>query len=451
MPKYDKIERAERAIMLAAGEWESQARAAEVAWTPHPYQMPPEDLNPDDTDWAIWLLEGGRGAGKTWTGAQYCLRYLRELGPKARVYIGAPTRDDARDICAEGPSGLITMAPAEFDWHRSDRQAFHRDGGYVRLLGSEEPDRWNGPGFGLLWADELALWSNTKGTHGGTSWEMAQFCLRETGWPRAVVTTTPKRSPLVKKIREMETTRAVHATTYENTKLPPQRIAQWEAMFGKDTRMARMEMLALDPPAVEGAMWEYEWIDDYRRPDARIEDMQRMVVAVDPGGSVNRSSAHTAVTVNGLGFDGDRYLFAADADLWSPNAWAKHAIRQWVRFRADKIVAEINYGGDMVEATLRSAWNDPEFAAEMGLWGDLPFDTVHAARGKTLRAEPIAAIYEMHRAHHVGIFPDLEDQMVTYPVEVDRLDLLDANVWGFTYIDTNATLLSVATGRARGW
>jgi predicted phage terminase large subunit-like protein len=454
MARLDKQERARRAAIIAWSSLEQDEKEPPAAGEPHDYQIPPEDLNPDDRDWAIWLLEGGRGAGKTWTGSRYCLRYLREMGPAARIYIGAPTRDDARDICAEGPSGLITAAPSEFEWHRSDRQAFHKGGGYVRFLGSEEPDRWNGPGFGLLWADELSLWSNAKGTHGGTSWEMAQFCLREGDWPRAVVTTTPKRSALIKQIKGYDTTRAVHATTYDNTKLPPARIAQWEAMFGKDTRLARMEMLAMDPPAVEGAMWEYDWIDTYRR-SIPVEDLlpqlSRVIVAIDPGGTMNRQSAMTAIVVVGYGYDGHRYVLDAEAALWSPNAWAQSAIRKWARYQAEKIVAESNYGGDMVEATLTNAWNDAGLSGELGLWGGLPFEQVHASRGKAIRAEPIAALYEQHLVHHNGIFSDLEDQMTSFPVEVERLDLIDALVWGLTFIDTNTSFLSLATGRAKGW
>lgn len=177
-------------------------------WHPEPHQVPPTG-----TAWDVWMLLGGRGAGKTAAGAHYCLDTLRAEGRQARVYVGGKTVSDARDVCAEGPSGLITLAPEEFRYNRSLGEAHHVAGGYVKFLGSEEPDRWNGPGFSLLWSDELSLWNRE-------SWDMAMFGLREGQWPRAVVTTTPKRRAFVRELAKAPGTVVVRATTYDNLYRP---------------------------------------------------------------------------------------------------------------------------------------------------------------------------------------------------------------------------------------
>ena len=189
-------------VLSARDYWEDTVNK----WEPLPHQVPPAG------EWYVWLLLGGRGSGKTMAGTHYVLDHLREHGKRARVGIGAPTIADARNVCAEGVTGLISIAPTEFRYNRSLGEAHHKDGGYVAFMGSEEPNRWNGPQWSLLWADELALWNEG-------SWHQAQFGLRLGEHPRAIVTTTPKNRDFVRTLSELETTATVRATTFDNPTL----------------------------------------------------------------------------------------------------------------------------------------------------------------------------------------------------------------------------------------
>ena len=220
------------ATILSAREWWEDT---EGSWGLLPHQQPP------DGTWDVWLLLGGRGSGKTMAGTQYVLAHLREQGRKARVGVGAPTIADARDVCAEGVTGLINLAPHEFRYNRSIGEAHHKDGGYVKFMGSEEPNRWNGPQWSLLWADELALWNEA-------SWHQAQFGLRLGEHPRAIATTTPKNRQFVRTLSELDTTVTIRATTYDNPTLSSSVTERLTTQYG-GTRIGRQEIMA-------------EWLDD---------------------------------------------------------------------------------------------------------------------------------------------------------------------------------------------
>jgi phage terminase large subunit-like protein len=374
-------------------------------WQPLPHQVPPEG------DWYVWLLLGGRGSGKTMAGTHFVLDHLRSQGRKARVGVGAPTIADARDVCAEGVTGLIGLAPTEFRYNRSIGEAHHKDGGYVKFMGSEEPARWNGPQWSLLWADELALWNEA-------SWHQAQFGLRLGEHPRAIVTTTPKNRKFVRALSEMGSTATIRATTYDNPTLSDAVQARLKEQYG-GTRIGRQEIMAEWLDDVPNALWKNSMIQSKQMSE--VPQMERIVIAIDPAVSVSQDSDETGIIVVGRSEESEYYVLADYSNKYSPDAWAAKAIDAYELHQADRIIGEVNNGGDMIEHTLRTVREN------------VPYTAVHASRGKRIRAEPIAALYEQGRVFHVGDLHLLEEQLVSWtPESVGSPDRLDALVWGLT-------------------
>ena len=395
-------------------------------WTPYAHQKPP------DGDWRVWILRGGRGSGKTEGGARYVLDHLRRFGARARVGIGAPTIQGAREVCAEGDSGLITIAPNEFHWNRSMMEARHKSGGYVKFQGAEEPARWNGPQWTLLWADELALWRRD-------SYDQATFGVRLGDMPRIIATTTPKSARWVRALEEEPGTVVTHGTMYDNPALAQSAVEALERRYG-GTRLGRQELMGDYVDDVEGALWKIAWIDDHRAsaPPMRYEegetaegseerrmlDLSRIVIAVDPAVTAKADSDETAISVAGLGPDGEYYVLGIEGWRVPPQQWAQKALDLYDYWGADKIVAEVNNGGDMVIETVRRAADAQGRSVNV--------EAIRASRGKTLRAEPVAALYEQGRVHHVGIFDEAEDQMISFPIANEHDDMVDAVVYALS-------------------
>ena len=395
-------------------------------WTPYPHQQPP------DGDWRVWILRGGRGSGKTEGGARYVLDHLRRLGARARVGAGAPTIQAAREVCAEGDSGLITIAPHEFAWNRSMMEARHKDGGYVKFQGAEEPARWNGPQWTLLWADELALWRRD-------SYDQATFGVRLGDTPRIIATTTPKAAKWVRSLEAEPGTVTTHGTMYDNPALAKSAVEALERRYG-GTRLGRQELMGDYVDDVEGALWKIAWIDDHRaaEPPMRYEEVEtaegveerrmlnlsRVVIAIDPAVTAKAESDETAISVAGLGQDGEYYVLGIEGMRLPPQQWAQRALDLYDQWGADKIVAEVNNGGDMVIETVRRAADAQGRSVNV--------EAIRASRGKTLRAEPIAALYEQGRVHHVGIFDEAEDQLCSFPVANEHDDQVDAVVYALS-------------------
>jgi len=374
-------------------------------WQPLPHQVPPPG------NWYVWLLLGGRGSGKTMAGTHFVLDHLRSQGRKARVGIGAPTIADARDVCAEGVTGLISLAPTEFRYNRSIGEAHHKDGGYVKFLGSEEPARWNGPQWSLLWADELALWNES-------SWHQAQFGLRLGEHPRAIVTTTPKNRDFVRTLSELDSTATVKATTYDNPTLSDAVQERLRQQYG-GTRIGRQEILAEWLDDVPGALWQWSMI--HSKPLLEIPALERIVVAIDPATTANKTSDDTGIIVVGRADNDEYYVLSDYSGRYSPDAWAGKAIDAYEIHKADRIIGEVNNGGDMVEHTLRTVRSG------------VPYTAVHATRGKRIRAEPIAALYEQGKVFHAPGLNELEEQLVSWtPDSTGSPDRLDALVWAMT-------------------
>jgi phage terminase large subunit-like protein len=385
---------------------ERQRQAAAPVWEPLPHQNPPAGA------WDVWLLLGGRGSGKTEAMARYVRAHLADQGASARVGIGAPTIADARDICAEGASGLITLHPGEFEYNRSLGEARHRDGGYVKFLGSEKPDRWNGPQWTLLWWDELALCNRA-------SVEQSLFGLRLGAHPRLVASTTPKGNNFVRGLADEAGTVTTRATMYDNPHLSPIAVARLKAKY-EGTRLGRQELNAEWLDDVPGALWQRAMFEERRA----APDLARVVVGVDPAATATEESDETGIVVVGKGVDGQGYVLADRSCRLSPDGWARRVIAAYDEFGADRVIVEVNNGGDMVAHTLRTV--RPR----------LSIQSVHASRGKLTRAEPIAALYEQRRVWHTAPFPDLEDQLCSWtPESGTSPDRLDAVVWALTALD----------------
>ena len=370
-------------------------------------------------DWLVWLILAGRGWGKTRTGAETVRQWVRDA-PLVNL-IGA-TADDARDIMIEGESGLLSIcSPSERPRYvKSARKLEWPNGAQSLVFTADEPDRLRGKQHQKLWADEMASWRYPE------AWNQALLGLRLGSRPQAVVTTTPRPTPLVKALLVSPTTVVSRGSTFDNRAnlaagFFEQIVSQYEG-----TRLGRQEVHAEILDDNPGALWKREELDAHRV--SRVPELARVVVAIDPAVSSGPESDETGIVVVGKGADDELYVLDDVSMSGSPMQWASAAIAAFHRHKADRIVGEVNNGGDMIEATLRTV--------ERGI----PYRAVHATRGKQLRAEPVAALYEQGRAHHVGFYDSLEDQMCQWePGARWSPDRLDALVWAATELMQRGT------------
>lgn len=391
------------------------ARALDDPWlaTARPEQLPPPG------EWSTWIYLAGRGSGKTRAGAEW-VRSQAMASPTARIALIAPTSADARDVMIEGESGLLNICADHFrpNYEPSKRRLTWPNGAQATMFSSEEPDRLRGPQHSAMWADELAAWKNAADT-----WAMAMFGLRIGANPRAMVSTTPKPVKVLKGLiaRGLPEVAVTRGSTYDNrANLAPAFFSQIVRQY-EGTRLGRQELNAELLEDVPGALWSRDMLERTRLPAEHVPEYRRIVVAIDPAVSVSENSDETGIVVAGVGTDGRGYVIEDLSGKYSPTDWAKRAINAYRRHRADRIVAEANQGGAMVENTLRV------------IDRNVPLKLVHASKGKVTRAEPISALYEQGRVSHVGMFDQLEDQLCSFsPGSSDSPDRLDALVWAFT-------------------
>lgn len=390
---------------------------AQPSWaiTARPSQLPPPG------DWRQWLIVGGRGSGKTRAGAEWVRAMAAGEAPFAdrphmRIGLLAETLADAREVMIDGESGLLAVSGQPRPvFEASRRRLVFANGAIAQMFSSEDPDALRGYQFDLAWGDELAKW-----VHGEASFDNLQLALRLGESPRALFTTTPRPIPLLKRLIADPQTVSTHMTTAENAgNLAPGFLAAMTERYG-GTRLGRQELDGQILAAREDALFDLARIERERcqAPD----DLQRVVVAVDPPATSTAKSDACGIVAAGRGADGTIYVLAdASRRRAKPHEWAAAAIGLYQALEADRIVAEVNQGGDMVEAVIRAA--SP----------DTPFQAVRATRGKWLRAEPVAALYERGRVRHAGRFPELEDELADFGA--DGLsggrspDRLDALVW----------------------
>ena len=378
------------------------------------------EQQPPKGDWRVWLLMGGRGSGKTRAGAEWVqeLAAGKAARPGLRIALVAETLGDAREVMIDGVSGICRIArDSRPDFEASRRRLVWPNGTVAQIFSSEDSESLRGPQFDYAWCDELGKWK-----HGQETWDMLQFALRLGDDPRALVTTTPRPVPVLKALIADPGTVTCRIRTGDNAaNLAPGFLAAMAGRYG-GTRLGRQELDGEMIEDREDALWSRTGIEALKLRETG--PLGRIVVAVDPPSGMGRESC-CGIIVAGLDRTG-RGVVMADCSVEgaSPAGWAGAVVRAYRRFDADRIVAEVNQGGDMVSAVLR------------GIDARLPVTAVRASRGKWLRAEPVAALYEQGRVVHAGSFPALEDQMCDFGP--DGLssgrspDRLDALVWALT-------------------
>lgn len=371
-----------------------------------PAQLPPPG------DWTIWLILAGRGFGKTRTGAEWVRDSVKRF---SLVNMIAATADDARDIMVEGESGIMAICP---DGERPLYQASKRrlewpNGARSLIFTADEPERLRGKQHMRLWADELASWRYPE------AWTQAMLGLRLGAEPRAVITTTPKPTPLVLGFLKDPNVVVTRGSTYDNRdNLAPAFYSQIITRY-EGTRLGRQELLADILEDNPGALWHRDRLDQLRVWEP--PQMRRVVVAIDPSGGEGPENDEQGIAVCGLGQDGHGYMLDDRTCKLSPEGWARVAVTAYHDHKANYIVAETNFGGAMVGQVIKSV--DPS----------VPVKVVTASRGKAARAEPVASLDAQGRIHQVGSWPEMEDELCSWdPLGTGRSpNRLDARVWAF--------------------
>jgi phage terminase large subunit-like protein len=384
----------------------------------HDHQRPPERANSGEP-WTTWLILGGRGCGKTRAGAEW-VRQLALGDPAARIALVGETEHETREVMVEGVSGLLSVHRHDErpQWLPYRRRVEWTNGAVAQLFSADSPESLRGPQFSAAWCDELAKWRQAEST-----FDMLQFGLRLGERPRQVITTTPRPIALLKKLVADGRTAVTHGGTRANADyLAPAFLETIVARY-HGTRLGRQEIDGEIVEERQDALWTRARLEACRVAAAPKElKLTRIVVAVDPPASARKGADACGIVAAGRADDGTIYVLADDSAAGlSPQGWAVKAIALWRRLEADCLVAEVNQGGDMVRAVIREAD------------ATVPVVCVRATRGKYLRAEPVAQLYEQGRVKHAGAFPALEDEMADFGL--DGLssgrspDRLDALVW----------------------
>ncbi|HMC91055.1 MAG TPA: terminase family protein [Allosphingosinicella sp.] len=383
------------------------------AWA-HPGQLPPPG------DWRVWLLMAGRGFGKTRGGAEW-VSALARADPSLRIALVGRTNDEVRKVMVEGESGLFAVArPGErFHWASTAGVLRFHSGALGFVYSSRNPEKLRGPQHHVAWCDELAKWADPDVT-----WDNLMLGLRLGETQRTLVTTTPRPIPLVRRIEGDPGTATTRGGTADNCHLSADYVETMQRLYG-GTRLGRQELEGELIDDIEGALWTRAMIEKARAP--RPEALRRVVIGVDPPLSASEDADACGIVAVGLGADGLGYVLGdRSVQGLSPEGWARAVGRAAEEFGADRVVAEANNGGAMVESVLRGARQS------------LPIRLVHATRGKAPRAEPVAALFESGQAKFAGRFPLLEDELAglgiagRYEGPGRSPDRADAMVWAMT-------------------
>lgn len=409
---------------VLAGLTEEEAELLEYTW--EFWGRPEDQLEPTEREWVKWLYMAGRGTGKTRTGSEFIRKRVKQ-GAR-RIALVAQTPADARDVMIEGESGILAISPP---WNKpvyepSKRRLTWPSGAYATTFSGANPDQLRGPQFDTAWCDELGAWQYARDT-----WDNLMFGLRIGDDPKVIVTTTPKPISLLREIRADESTVLRRGSSYANRlNLNPVFFREIISRY-EGTRTGQQEIYGELLDEAEGALWRRIDLERTRmHPDYAPAEFDRIVIAIDIAVTATEESDETGIVASGRigsGFDAQGYVLEDGSGRYTPDGWANHAIGMFDRLRADRIVAEVNNGGDMIESTVRTVCKDQKRSM-------VPFTSVHASQGKMARAEPIAALYEQGKVHHVGLFPELEDQLCGWePLSGTKSpDRLDALVWAFT-------------------
>jgi phage terminase large subunit-like protein len=413
-------------LLKLPANWDFHAR---------PEQKLPANDDVEGRFWKHWLILAGRGFGKTRAGAEAVREWVETeaFGPNGRIALVGATTADVRDLMVEGVSGILSVFPEgeKPDYQPSKRRIVFKNGYMAYCYSAEEPDRLRGPQFHGAWCDELAAWKYCQDT-----WDMLAFGLRLGEAPKTVITTTPRPIPLVRELIAKKNCHVTRGSTYDNkANLAPDFLEELEDKY-EGTRLGRQELHAEILDDVPGALWKRVNLDKTRVKEHPA--LVRVVIAVDPSVSATKKSDECGIVVVGCGYvPGDKrlhgYVLEDLSGKMSTDEWSKAAVKAYHDWGADRIVAEVNNGGDLVETSIKNV-EDP---TGLGLGGsEVPYKAVRATRGKYIRAEPVSALYEQERMHHVGAFAKMEDQMCLFTPDLEFLkkspDRADATIWGFT-------------------
>jgi phage terminase large subunit-like protein len=384
---------------------------------------------PPGTDWLVWLNSSGRGAGKTRGAAEYTRKVTDRV---RRIALVGATGPDVRDTMIEGESGLIYVcerAGAPIKWESSKRKITFANGAEGHTYSAEEPDRLRGPQHGYVWGDEPAHWDNVE-----ECWDNILLGLRLGLRPHVALTTTPLPIPWIRTLAEDPTTIVTRESTYANLANLPEIFARKIIAKYEGTRKGKQELLGEILEDVEGALWNQQMILD-ASIDHLPDHFDRVVVAVDPAGTSKERSDETGIVVLARAED-LVYVLADHSGKYTPNAWASKVATLYDLFSADVVVAENNYGGEMVTSTLRNA---RQF---------MRVQEVNSRRGKLIRAEPVVALYEQQRIKHAADLTNLEDQLLSWvPGKGKSPDRLDALVHGVHALVRTERPVSMAKAR----
>lgn len=388
----------------------------------------PQQLEPP-TNWSIWLMLAGRGFGKTRSCSEWLVdSILRQPkapdGSPTEWAIIADTFGETRTICVEGPSGLLGSLSrrgftnnVEYAYNRSSWQINFKDGQRVHMFGADSRDTARGYNLAGVWADEIAKWRYPRDTWA----EGIAPALRIGTNPRAVIATTPKPNPLLAEwVRRTDgSVYVTRGSTFDNAaNLSPAALSELRARYD-GTRIGRQELYGELLEDVVGALWTRKMIEDARVRTVPAQ-FERIIVAIDPAATAGEDSSETGIIVAGVDEAGTGYVLDDVSGRYSPDTWARRAVEAYHRHKADRIVGEVNQGGDMVETIIRM------------IDSNIPYRSVRATRGKATRAEPIAALYEQGRIKHAPGLDLLEDQLATWVPGGTSPDRLDALVWAFS-------------------
>lgn len=410
-------------ILTSLKSEEADALLYDWGFWARPDQLPPGG------DWLFWLMLAGRGSGKTRAGAEWVAQRVRH-GARWIGLIGQ-TVGDVRDVMVEGPAGIMAVHhPNERPMYEpSKRRLSWPNGAQASTFSGDSPDQLRGPQFDTVWADEPAKWKYPT-----RAWDNMELGLRLGDDPRGCATTTPRAIPLIRRLVADPDVHLTRASTYANLGNLAPRFIQRVLKRYEHTRLGRQELYAELLDDVAGALWTREMLDRHRVD--RAPALRRIAVGVDPQGKKDATRqareaiegdenenpqglTETGVIVSGEAADGEMYVLDDQSGYYSPKEWGEAVVQTYHDHRADWVVAEANYGGDMVAHTVNVV--DKNVNVQL----------VHATRGKTVRAAPVVALYEQGRVHHVGQYPELEDEQCTWVDEPGQLspNRMDALVW----------------------
>lgn len=426
------LDDATAAALLA--DWELWARAE---------QLPPLG------DWYVWLILAGRGWGKTRTGAEY-IRHRVESGVGRRIALIGQTAADVRDVIVEGESGILATASRHCrpTYEPSKRRLTWPNGAVATTYAGDSPDQLRGPQHDTVWCDELAKWRYAQ-----ECWDNMEMGLRLGSDPRAIVTTTPRPIPLiVTLLSDPQTVRpTTNLSTHRNRANVSQRFVTRVINKYAGTRLGRQELDAEILDDTPGALWTRSGIEATRIRPRDLPALVRIVIGVDP--SSGGVDGETGIIGAGKDAHEHGYALADYTASGDPAEWAPAVIEAYIALKADKIVAEKNQGGAMVEHVIRQTVVEIDGITIRG--ANLPVELVWASRGKHTRAEPISMLWapKQARGHYVGSLAELEDQCCTWVPGEDSPDRMDALVWAMTDLFPNEEPLpfsGLIQGIARG-